>query len=87
MTTYKNLKAACSETKTLATLSGFATQIAYDPTERKLYAETNTVGSQIVYNAPIVTLGFVKAPMTMRELAAWVDEKITERDAEDRWYK
>lgn len=86
MINFENLKAACGETKTLANLSGYETQIAYDPAEHKLYAETNTIGSQIVYSAPIVTLGFVRSPMTMRELAAWAEERIEERNAENRWY-
>lgn len=85
MTNYKGLKNACSETKQLDRLLGFETQIAYDPTEQTIYAETNTAGTQIVYRAPIVTLGFVKYPMSMSELSAWIDERIADRNAEDRW--
>lgn len=85
MNNYKNIKAVCSETKTLARLSGFQTQVSFDPTENKLYADTNTIGTQVVYNHPIVTLGFIKAPMTMTEISTWCDGKISERNAENRW--
>lgn len=86
MASYKNIRSVCSETKTLDRLSGFETQVSYDPKESRLYADTNTIGSKVVYNSPIVTLGFVRSPMTMAELTAWADEKIAERNAENRWY-
>lgn len=84
---YKGLKNACSESKQLDRLSGFETQISYDPTTKTVYADTNPIGNTVVYHAPIVELGKIKHPMTMQELSAWLDAKIDERNAENRWHK